>query len=134
MPYLETRGYYADVLIELPDTMRLLSFTRRLSDVRMLLVIGVLAFSLAACEAEREDLVGEWQAEDGTSTLVFGTDGSVAFTHVGQTLTGTYALIDDEAVRLDLPGMEPIEFEYEGDDDFEMDIPGIGEVEYEKTE
>ena len=113
--------------------MRLRSFARRLLDVRPLLVVA-LAFSLAACEAEREDLVGEWEAEDGTGTLVFGPGGEVAFTHVGQTVTGTYTLIDDEEVRLDLPGMAPIEFEYEGDDDFEMNVPGVGEVEYEKVE
>ena len=104
-------------------------------DVRPFLIVGALAFSLAACgEAEREDLVGEWEAEDGTGTLVFGGGGEVAFTHVGQTVTGTYTLVDDETVRLDLPGMEPIEFAYEGDDDFEMDVAGVGEVEYEKVE
>ncbi|MGI9174293.1 MAG: hypothetical protein ACR2GR_03090 [Rhodothermales bacterium] len=94
----------------------------------------MLSFSLAACEAEQEDLVGTWETEDGNGQLVFGTDGSVDFSHVGETITGTYTLVDDDEVRLDLPGMEAITFEYEGDDDFEMDVPGVGEVEYEKVD
>lgn len=100
----------------------------------MLLLTGALLLTSAACGTEQEDLVGRWEAEDGTSTLVFETDGAAQFIHVGQTITGTYTLVDDEEVRLDLPGMDPITFEFEGDDDFEMDVPGVGGVEYEKVD
>ena len=114
--------------------MRLLTFTRNLLDVPPFLLIAVLSFSLAACEAEQEDLVGTWTSEDDNSTLVFNSDGSVGFTHAGETVNGTYTLVDDEEVSLNLPGMEPITFEFEGDDDLEMDVPGVGEVEYEKVD
>ena len=114
--------------------MRLLLFARSLRDVRPVLLIGLLTLSLAACEAEQEDLVGTWTSEDDNSTLVFNSDGSVGFTHAGETVNGTYTLVDEEEVRLNLPGMDPVAFEFEGDDDFEMDVPGVGEVEYEKVD
>jgi hypothetical protein len=80
--------------------------TVRLSKaICMLVVVGLL---ITSCSSAKQRLIGKWRSDKTGEVIEFFKEGTVSVTPpppLNITITGSYRLLDDDTIRIDLPGL-----------------------------
>ena len=91
-----------------------------------LFIVLVFVFSitgLAACEKSPEDkIVGTWYESDGSETMEFFKDGTIRIVDDGDTMSGSYSVLNESTLKLELGGLGAlvgpmlVDYAFDGDD------------------
>jgi hypothetical protein len=68
--------------------------------VSLISITTVLA--VTACGSTQSQLIGKWKEKGGTEVLEFFKDGRVSITDKGQSLAGSWTVLDDGRVKLEV--------------------------------
>jgi uncharacterized protein YceK len=70
----------------------------------LLMLVLMLAATLSGCGSYQEAIIGTWELNSGSETIVFHADQTFSqTTEAGETVDGTYQFTDDSHIELTIP-------------------------------
>lgn len=70
----------------------------------LVLCIVCSATLILSCSKPEDKILGKWQEIGGTETIEFLQDGTVTVVDEGMTMGGTYKIVEENQIEMDLVG------------------------------
>ena len=97
-------------------------------------VLGVALIVLVACSSSTESrVIGKWTNSDTGAYIEFLKDGTLQFGDTGSSVAGTWSLVSDDRVKIEIDrGAHSFAAILKDDTTLEMEVAGIAGATFRK--